>query len=373
MKTNQIFKIVLRVILIGAFQFATAQNTTKPKLAVLSIDYRETAVTPSLLGNYLRTEVSKIDTYEVMDRYDQLYLSKTKNISLEDCYGKLCLVEVGKSLGVDKMMTGLIDPYGETIVVTLNLIDVKTGVIEKTFVKEFLNLNKEFPNIIAIAVNDMFGRANDAELVKKLTKKFNIDNSHNNPDATTLELDGPRFGAVFLTGTASSIMKASKNQGGFDGYPAMFQFGYQFEKQYLTQGNLQALFEFLPMITGLDQGLFIPSMAVMHGLRSNKSGLEFAFGPTIRLSKKANGFYDGAGGWHLKNDWESDWGTNPYSIVSRMDSRGQLAIETGFVFAVGCTFKSGNLNIPVNAFVVPNKDGARIGASFGFNAKAPKH
>ena len=181
MKTNQIFKIVLRVILIGAFQFATAQNTTKPKLAVLSIDYRETAVTPSLLGNYLRTEVSKIDTYEVMDRYDQLYLSKTKNISLEDCYGKLCLVEVGKSLGVDKMMTGLIDPYGETIVVTLNLIDVKTGVIEKTFVKEFLNLNKEFPNIIAIAVNDMFGRPNDAELVKKLTKKFNIDNSHNNP------------------------------------------------------------------------------------------------------------------------------------------------------------------------------------------------
>lgn len=373
MKTNQIFKIVLKGILIGAFQFATAQNTTKPKLAVLSIDYREAGITPALLGNYLRTEVSKIDTYEVMDRYDQLHLSKTKNISLEDCYGKLCLVEVGKSIGVDKMMTGLIDPYGETIVLTLNLIDVKSGVIEKTFVKEFLNLNKEFPSIIAIAVNEMYGKPNDVELVKKLTKKFNIDNSHNNPGATTLELDGPRFGAVFLTGPASNIMKASKNQGGFDGYPAMFQFGYQFEKQYLTQGNMQALFEFLPMITGLDQGLFIPSMAIMHGLRSNKSGIEFAFGPTIRLSKKASGFYDSNGGWHLKKDWNEEWGANPYSIVSRMDSRGELAIETGFVFAVGCTFKSGNLNIPVNAFVVPNKDGARIGASFGFNAKAPKH
>jgi hypothetical protein len=168
-------------------------------------------------------------------------------------------------------------------------------------------------------------------------------------------------------------MKAPKNQGGFDGYPAMFQFGYQFEKQYLTQGNLQALFEFLPMISGLDQGLFIPSMTIMHGLRSNKSGLEFAFGPTIRLTKKASGYYDNNGGWHLKSDWESDWGTNPYSIISRMDSRGYLAVETGFVFAVGCTFKSGNLNIPVNAFVVPHKDGARVGASFGFNAKAPKY
>lgn len=373
MRTNQIFKIVLRSILIGAFQFSTAQNTSKTKLAVLSIDHHETGITPALLGNYLRTELSKIETYEVMDRYDQLHISKEKNVSLEDCYGKLCLVESGKALSVDKMMTGSVDPYGETIVLTLNLIDVNSGSIEKTFVKEFLNLNKEYPNIIAIAVNEMYGKPNDAELVKKLTKKYNIDNSHNNPDETRLVLDGPRFGAVFLTGTSASIMKAPKSQGGFDGYPALFQFGYQFEKQYLTQGNLQALFEFLPMLSGLDQGLVIPSMTILHGLRSNKSGLEFAFGPTIRLSKRSNGYYDSNGGWHTKNEWESDWGTNPYSIVSRIDSRGEIAIETGFVFAVGCTFKSGNLNIPVNAFVVPSKEGARIGASFGFNAKAPKH
>lgn len=372
MKTNQIFKIVLRSIFIGAFQFATAQTSPKTKLAVLSIDYRQTDITPVLLGNYLRTEISKIESYEVMDRYDQIDISKEKNLSIDDCYGKLCLVEVGKALNVDKMLTGLIDPYGETIVLTLNLIDVKTGTIEKTFVKEFLNLNKEYPNIIAIAVNEMYGKPNDAELVKKLTKKFNIDNSHNNPSETKLQLDGPRFGAVMLTGSSANIMKAPKNEGGFDGYPALFQFGYQFEKQYLTQGNLQALFEFLPMLSGLDQGLIIPSMTIMHGLRSNKSGLEFAFGPTIRLTSKASGFYDSNGAWHLSKEWKSDWGTNPYAKVTRMDSRGEVAIETGFVFAVGCTFKSGNLNIPVNAFVVPSKDGARVGASFGFNAKAPK-
>lgn len=33
------------------------------------------------------------------------------------------------------------------------------------------------------------------------------------------------------------------------------------------------------------------------------------------------------------------------------------------------TFKSGKLNIPVNFYVVPNKEGIRVGASFGFNAK----
>ena len=35
----------------------------------------------------------------------------------------------------------------------------------------------------------------------------------------------------------------------------------------------------------------------------------------------------------------------------------------------GKTFKSGKLNIPVNVYVIPSKDGIRMGASFGFNAK----
>ena len=61
-------------------------------------------------------------------------------------------------------------------------------------------------------------------------------------------------------------MQAKKNVGGFDAYPAMFQFGYQFEKQYLNEGNFQALFEFIPMISGLEQNTFIPSFTLMNGL-----------------------------------------------------------------------------------------------------------
>jgi hypothetical protein len=52
----------------------------------------------------------------------------------------------------------------------------------------------------------------------------------------------------------------------------MFMFGYQFEKQYLNEGNLQALFEFIPSVTGVDQGLFLPNILFLHGLRHNRSG-----------------------------------------------------------------------------------------------------
>jgi hypothetical protein len=52
-----------------------------------------------------------------------------------------------------------------------------------------------------------------------------------------------------------------------------------------------------------------------------------------------------------------------------MDSRGEMKIQPGFVFAAGKTLKSGKLNIPVNMYVIPNNKGLRFGLSMGFNAR----
>ena len=52
----------------------------------------------------------------------------------------------------------------------------------------------------------------------------------------------------------------------------------------------------------------------------------------------------------------------------RLDSRGDYRLGSGFVLAVGKTFRSGKLNIPVNAFFIPGKRYShRFGISFGFN------
>ena len=43
------------------------------------------------------------------------------------------------------------------------------------------------------------------------------------------------------------------------------------------------------------------------------------------------------------------------------------------IVAIGKTFKSGYLNIPVNLYYSPKKGGSIIGLTFGFNiAKKPK-
>lgn len=365
-------KNLLFCILIVAFSFsmANAQIGVQPSLSVLNIDAQGVEYTAVQLGNLVRLEMDKLGKFEVMDKYDVAYLVEKNELKIDNCYGKICLLEVGNLIKSDKMFTGSVERYGKNIIITLRLIDVKKGVIEKTQVNEFLNLQNEMQRMIGIAIHDMFGLENDAALVNLLTQKENLDNAITLPDEPRLNLSGPRMGVSVLTGQAADIYQAPKSQGGFNAFPALFQFGYQFEVQYLNEGNMQGLFEFIPLVSGVEQNFFIPSITVLHGLRNNKNGLEFAFGPTISAARFADGYYDADGAWKLEYEWFSgNTEPNPNPIVSRLDSRGDLAISTGFVVAAGFTIKSGKLNIPLNVYVVPRRDNFRVGASFGFNAR----
>lgn len=374
MKTT--FKSI--ILLATVFLFVNSNKAQdvkkiKPTLTILSIDIAGLKSEPQQMGNLVRTELEKLDTFEVMDRYDVAYMIEKNKLSINNCYGKLCLTEIGETIHSDKMLSGSIELYPKSIIYTLRLIDVKTKSIEKTTVMEFLNLPDELQAFTNVTVRTMFNKSIDKNVLTKLTQRNGFDNSLNNPQKERLRLDGPRLGFVGYTGNIANILQADKSVGGFEAFPMMFQFGYQFEKQYLNEGKIQALFEFVPLITGVDQGYFIPSFTLLHGLRSNVNGWEFALGPTINLSPKARGYYDDANVWHREQDWsnnpENENLKNPYIIKERLDSRGDYAVNTGFVLAFGRTFKSGKLNLPVNIYVIPNKDGFRIGASLGFNAK----
>ena len=352
-----------------------AQNfSNQPVIAVLNIDSKGLTLEPSQLGDIARTELNKINQFQVMDRYDVDYIIEKNEFKTDNCYGKICMIEAGKILKTDKMFTGSAEVLGETIVITLRLIDVGTQSIEKTQVMEFLNLRGQIQTMISITVKTMFDEKIDENLTNKLTKKFDYESAVNFPEVDRLNLSGPRMGFTAFSGKLSSIYSDPKSMGGFDALPLMFQFGYQFEIKYLNQGDFQALFEFIPIVTGLDQGKFIPSISILNGMRSNRTGWEFAFGPVFYALKKANGYYDVSNNWHLEEEWYIDNSDeNPFEIESRLDSRGEVTFASGFIFAGGKTLKSGRLNIPINAFIIPNKNGHRFGISMGFNANRFKN
>ncbi len=371
-KKIKLFVLFFLAVHIGRTQ---SDSTVKYTMAILKIDTKgikskeSTLMYPEEAGNMLRIEMEKLNLYEILDRYDASYIIQKKKLVIDNCFGKICLTEIGKELEVDKMLSGTIENINGVIYYSLRLVDVKSNTIEKTHIHEFLDIPNQLQNMTAIMIREMFGLPSDEQLTKSLSARNILENSVNTPYASRLRLDGPRMGFTVLSGNYGSIFQKPFDEGGFEAFPAMFQFGYQFEARYLNEGNIQALFEFIPMITGLDQGLCIPSLAIMHGLRNNKNGWEFAFGPTLNFVKKAKGYYDGDGAWNLESNWTDTLNTNPFTITSRIDSRGQINFTSGFVLAAGRTFRSGKLNIPVNIYVIPNKNGMRFGLSFGFNAK----
>lgn len=351
-----------------ALQAQTYPQSSTPLVAVFHIDTKGLNYDPVQMGNLVRLELEKTAQYRLIDRYDLDYLIEKNNLKLAGCYGALCLSGVGKVLNLDLILSGSVELAGDIIITHFRLINVKTEQIERSIIRQYLNIPKEVPEMVSLTIKEFYELPINAEVKRKLTKQNDFDNMVNNPTEYRLASDGPRMGFTVFTGTSANRIRESKSKGGYDAFPMMFQFGYQFEKQYLNQGRYQALFEFIPMITGIDQQLFIPSLTIMNGFRDNFKGWEIAFGPTfsfVRSREWAQGldgtFYD-IGTFGVQTP-------DGATITDRLDSRGLPALTSGFIIAFGRTFKSGHMNLPINGYVIPSNNGARFGISFGFNTK----
>ncbi len=364
----------LLILLTGVSFYAQSQEADKATAALLSIESKGLINNSESVSYMVRLEMDKANIYSIMDKYDMAEMIKKSEIDVTNCYGKNCIVAAGKSLGVQKMIAGNMERFGEKIIITLKVIDVKTETIEKQNTIEYQNLQLELQRMIAISVQKLVGLTPDQEIVNLLIK---YDAPISSPQ-TQIKLSGPRMGSSMTFGDAGVVLTNPESEGGFNMYPANFQIGWQFEKQYISAGNFQALVEFIPMIGGLESGSFIPSTTFLNGFRMGKVGWELAFGPNLKIVKKADGYWDnretvGDKKWHLENEWTPAAGDNPNTIENRLDSRGKAKLSTSLFIGMGRTFKSGYLNIPVNIYVLPRKEGTIAGFSFGFNIyKKPK-
>ena len=365
-------------ILITLFTISLTSFAQVPTAAIVSVYTQGVKISPDMAESLMRIEVTKTGKFNVLDKLDMLEVLNENQIDVSNCFGKKCLTTVGSQAGVDKMITGAIENLGKKIVITVKLLDVKTGNYDKIAIEEFINLDTEVQTMMQITTNKALGIENDPELLDN----FVYFNQPPEAPITYIKNNGPRMGMSFVGGDMGQVLQNPASMGGFDATPIMTQIGYQFEGSYLSAGNFQALIEGLVFLTGVEQNMFNPSLAILNGFRSSKNGWEIGFGPTFRLSRIADGYYVGDvisnDNWRLESEWRvpanldttSPWGgylDNPNESYSRMDSRGVVRLQAGWVWALGKTFHSGYLNIPVNAFLSYNKNGHFIGLSMGFN------
>lgn len=193
------------------------------------------------------------------------------------------------------------------------------------------NLNSENPNAnpgINLNDNSKFD-PDKSDFAKKKLKKF----------------EGPRIGATYINNGTVRDYLDSENKS-----PVITQFGWQFETRLFTADDgTSALLEFIPLVGGFDQGLFLPSISILTGIRNAtdaKMSLEFAIGPNFSITR----------------NWEN-----------------KVAPSVGLVIAVGTNIKKSNINFPINLVFVPSvgekhdgKDyetGWKLSLIFGFNSR----
>lgn len=143
------------------------------------------------------------------------------------------------------------------------------------------------------------------------------------PTVYVANLAGPRFGVTFLAPGVVEKLAAREIHVNAN----ISQFGWQFEKQfYAKSGGVTMVTEWVALLGGLDQGVALPSLNWLVGLRTPE-GAEFGIGPNITPS------------------------------------------GTGLVLAAGVTLRAGAMNVPLNVAVVPSRSGARVSFLAGFSLR----
>lgn len=139
-----------------------------------------------------------------------------------------------------------------------------------------------------------------------------------------ISLSGPRFGVTILS---PETVDAIWNERGLTVRPMVSQFGWQFEKNvYVNPEGLAVVTEFIPLLSGLEQGLALPSLNWMVGVRT-PTGIEFGIGPNI------------------------------------------TPVGVGLVIAGGVTVKTGSLNVPLNFAYASSQHGGRVSIMTGFSIR----
>ena len=93
----------------------------RESIAILNLDVTLKDYDSYQMGSLVRLYVEKLDTFDIMDKYDMTQILKANGVDVATCFGALCLLESSKCLKVSKLLTGSVDIYDEMLVVTLRL------------------------------------------------------------------------------------------------------------------------------------------------------------------------------------------------------------------------------------------------------------
>lgn len=141
---KRIFPIFLFVF-IGLKSFC---QDTKPSAAIIEI---KTVGLPYLneeITEVVRFELEKIQKYQLLEKEDMDFIFAKEKMVPKNCYNELCLVFAGKTLAVDKVLSGSVSKLGDNKLITFKIYDIKTEQLENSKKIEIISDPEQSINLI---------------------------------------------------------------------------------------------------------------------------------------------------------------------------------------------------------------------------------
>ena len=129
--------LLLTALLLASVCYA--QNAKKTAVAVMPL--RGSAISETdaaFLTERLNIELQRTGFYDVLEREKMSEILKEQGFQQTGaCDETACLVEVGRLLAVEKMIGGSVGKVGGIFSAQVRLIDLKTGMVEKTATRDY--------------------------------------------------------------------------------------------------------------------------------------------------------------------------------------------------------------------------------------------
>lgn len=118
-------------------EYSDFPEAEKIAIAVMELDANGvTSVEAKALTDRLRIELFNAGIFQVMERDKMNRILDEMQFQMSGCTSDECVVEVGKIVGVKKIIAGSVSKVGEIYSVSIRLIDVETSRIEATAIED---------------------------------------------------------------------------------------------------------------------------------------------------------------------------------------------------------------------------------------------
>ena len=125
---------------VATYLLAFSAPTQADDLVRIGVIDLESETVPSaelrVLSDRLRVELVNTGGFQVLERERMDLILREQGFQQSGCVATECVVEIGQLLGAEKMIGGRVGKVGDVYTMTLRMVDVETGALERSAVRD---------------------------------------------------------------------------------------------------------------------------------------------------------------------------------------------------------------------------------------------